>query len=78
MQAVPVLDRDGNPMGSYNFNASGANRALELMGKHLGMFIDKIEHRRNIKTPYDLSELTEAQLDQFLENGECTYLKKQH
>ena len=27
--------------GIFEFDASGANRALELIGKHLGMFIDK-------------------------------------
>lgn len=34
MQDVPVLDKDGNPTGSYKFDAAGANRALENIGKH--------------------------------------------
>lgn len=54
MQAEPVMNRDGtqaiteDPNGdyklAYTFNAAGANRALELLGKHLGMFADKHEH----------------------------------
>ena len=44
MQAEPVLDSEGNPTGVYKFSASGANKALELIGKHLGMFVEKHEH----------------------------------
>lgn len=40
-QAEPALDREGNPTGEYRFDSSGANRALELLGKHLGIFIEK-------------------------------------
>jgi phage terminase small subunit len=42
MEAVPVLDKEGNPLGAYRFEPHGANRALELLGKHLGLFTDKI------------------------------------
>jgi phage terminase small subunit len=42
MEAVPVLDKEGNPIGAYRFDANGANRALELLGKHLALFTDKI------------------------------------
>lgn len=43
MQAVEVLDRKGNPTGEYEYQGSVANRALELLGKHRGMFSDKVE-----------------------------------
>ncbi len=43
-QDTPVLDRKGNPTGTYVFQAMAANRALELIGKELGMFTDRIEH----------------------------------
>ena len=38
----PVKNRQGHETGTYQFNAAGANRALELMGKELGMFTDRI------------------------------------
>jgi phage terminase small subunit len=38
MQAEPILDRDGEETGEYRFNAAGANKALELLGRHLGLF----------------------------------------
>lgn len=43
MQAEEVVDREGNPTGLYKFDSAGANRALELIGKHLKLFTDKIE-----------------------------------
>ena len=45
MQAQPVLDRAGNPTGSYVYNGAAANRALELLGKELGMFIERRENK---------------------------------
>lgn len=44
MQAEAVTDRDGAPTGEYKFEHTGANKALELIGKHVGMFSDKVEH----------------------------------
>lgn len=41
MAAVPVLGPDGTPLGIYKHHAQGANRAYELIGKELGMFIDR-------------------------------------
>jgi phage terminase small subunit len=38
MQAEPVLDKDGEPTGQYKFDSTGANRALELLGKTMRMF----------------------------------------
>lgn len=43
MQAEPVRDRGGNPTGEYVYHGSAANKALELLGKHLGMFKDRLE-----------------------------------
>jgi len=39
----PILDRQGNPTGRFRFDSAGALRALELIGKHLRMFTDRIE-----------------------------------
>lgn len=48
MQRAPVLDRKGEQVTDeegravWTFDAKGANRALELLGKHLGIFTDKV------------------------------------
>ena len=46
MQSEPVMVREGNkmvPSGEYKFDSSGANKALELLGKHLVLFTDKVD-----------------------------------
>ena len=40
MEARPVNDKNGEEKG-FTFNPTAANRALELIGKHKGMFIDR-------------------------------------
>jgi phage terminase small subunit len=47
MQVHPVLNDKGDPIGEYRFNANGALRALQLLGKHIGMFTEKL----NVDTP---------------------------
>lgn len=48
MQRAPVTDRKGEQVTDeegravWTFDAKGANRALELLGKHLGIFTDKV------------------------------------
>lgn len=44
MQAEPVLKWNGREMeetGEYQFDSMGANKSLELLGKTLGIFVDK-------------------------------------
>jgi phage terminase small subunit len=38
MQAEEIFDQEGNPTGVYRFDAAGAVRATELIGKHIGFF----------------------------------------
>ena len=40
MQAEPVM-KNGVESGEYKFDSAGANRALELLGKELGMFVER-------------------------------------
>lgn len=40
MTAVPVYGKDGEPTGEYTYQGNVANKALELLGRHLGMFQD--------------------------------------
>ena len=43
----PVVDEDTGE-GVWEFDAAGANRALELIGRHLGLFLDKTEHSGSV------------------------------
>lgn len=43
--AEPVLDKEGKPTGEYTQNLAAANKSLELIGKELGMFVDRKEVR---------------------------------
>jgi phage terminase small subunit len=71
-QAVPVFDREGSPTGEYTYQGSVVNRALELLGKHKGMFVDRHEVTGKNGAPIpvatthaiDLTKLTAEQLAQ--------------
>lgn len=46
MQAIPVMvkeDGEWVETGEYKFDSTGANKSLELLGKHLKLFTDKVE-----------------------------------
>ena len=45
MQEEAVVDRDGAPTGEYKFEHSGANKALDTIGKHIDVqaFLEKKE-----------------------------------
>jgi phage terminase small subunit len=43
LQHVAVLDKKRKPTGEYRYDGNVANRALELLGKQQGMFIDRHE-----------------------------------
>jgi hypothetical protein len=43
--AEPVRDAQGEPTGEYKQNLAAANKALELIGKELAMFVDRSEVR---------------------------------
>ena len=45
-QAEAVLDSDGEPVGTYKFDASGANSALDKLMKHLGGYAVDNEQRQ--------------------------------
>lgn len=67
MQAVPVCDREGNPLGEYKFEPNAANKSIELIGKHIGTFKeniqvsgkngDPIKHELNVKTKICVDEI---------------------
>lgn len=73
LQAAPVLDRKGLPVlvetpegdlvPAFMFNSMGANRSLELLGKEIGMFVERKEQGRPGEFA-DLKGKSEAELEQ--------------
>lgn len=63
--AEPVLDNEGNPIGEYKTNLAAANKALELLGKEVGMFID----RKEVGQPGDFNKLPDDELDRSIEEA---------
>lgn len=43
LQVIPVLDAEGNETGEFKFEPTPALRGLELLGKHLGLFPNKVD-----------------------------------
>ena len=72
MQAVPVMVRGSNgemvESGEYKYDSNGANKALEHLGKHIGMFKDTtvitIETELKQLTPEQLTARTKALVDE--------------
>lgn len=63
MQAEPVKDGQGEPTGEYRFDAAGAIKATELLGKELGMFVQRVKHEHSV------ADLTDEQLIQRARNA---------
>lgn len=61
--AEPVLDHEGSQIGEYRQNLAAANKALELLGKEIGMFVD----RKEIRTGSLLDEIPHEELKQLEE-----------
>jgi len=64
-EVEPMIDGSGNPIqcltqdgtevaNVYNFNAAGALKALELLGKHKRLFVDRIEVANTSSAALDL------------------------
>jgi len=58
LQAIPVTNGEGEPTGEYKYEGNVANRALELLGKELGMFID----RKEVGQPGDFGRMSDDEL----------------
>ena len=73
MQLEPVLGRDGEPTGEYTYQGSVANRALELMGKEQGMFVERSESRSfSLTAKVDLKDYSLEDLKALIGKMETT------
>lgn len=54
-QLVLETDQFGEVRALVKFNPQAATKALELLGKHVGMFVEKVEHSGSVGT-HDVSE----------------------
>lgn len=62
-QATPVLDKEGEPTGAYNYDGAVVNKALELIGKHLGAFpirIDGKMQHEHVHAKIDMTRVLQA------------------
>lgn len=62
MQAEARLDENGAPTGEYHYQGNVANRALELLGKELGMFVE----RKEVGQPGDFDKLNADELREYI------------
>ena len=67
MQTEPVINKDGSFDGVYKWEPASANRALELIGKHIGMFVEKIEHSGTIGSTSKLKDISTDKLEALLD-----------
>lgn len=49
MQSESIKDADGKETGEYKYDGTVANRALELLGKELGMFVERSENTHVVR-----------------------------
>jgi hypothetical protein len=64
MQVESVLGRKGRQVGTYRYDGSVANRALELLGKELGMFRDSLDITQKLDA--DPKKWTKGQLEKVI------------
>lgn len=65
---VQKTDEEGNNV--WEFDSAGANRALELLGKHMKMFTDKTENNGNQVHSYIVEYRNKQESDRTEDNTE--------
>ncbi len=53
MQLVPMTDCEGKSTGEHVYQGNVANKALELLGRHEGMFTDNLKLSGGLKTTHE-------------------------
>lgn len=69
MQAKAPMNENGEPIGEYAYQGSVANKALELLGRELGMFIERkdvrvVDEFEGIDDPAELRRLLAARAEE--------------
>ena len=49
IDTIERCKKDGNETGEYVFNAAATLKGAELLGKHLKLFTDKVEHSGEVE-----------------------------
>ena len=62
MQARAMTNEAGEPIGEFQYQGSVANKALELLGKEQGMFID----RKEVGRPGEFESMNAEQLREYI------------
>jgi phage terminase small subunit len=57
-----LTDKQGKGIGVYKFDANGSNKALELLGKHLQLFTDKVL-TENINTNIEIKNMSDNEIN---------------
>lgn len=65
MQTRAVRDEEGNPIGEYRYDGAVANRGLELLGKEIGMFVE----RKSVSITQTIHQLSYAELEAIARSG---------
>lgn len=68
-EPVLVEDRNGELVPAYTFDAANVLKGSELLGKHLGMFKEHLEHSGSIAHRHS-NELSEAELERIATSDE--------
>jgi hypothetical protein len=67
--AVPVLNPAGDPIGIYNANWNSSIKALELLGKEMGMFLPKDELPANEYANKSTKDIVQELVDKCAKMG---------
>ena len=67
-QKEAVIGKDGQPTGTWKFDSAGANKSLELLGKTLKMFTEKVEttSETTVNNKIDFSQYSAEELKEML------------
>jgi len=70
MDEIPVKDNKGMETGEWKFEPAGANKSLELLGKYLKLFTDKLEHtgKDGGAIQMDINKYTDEEIDKMLKD----------